>query len=80
MTKYIFYGAGKYAQEHFEDFRKKYEPLCFCDRSAGNVDGGGQMIVEIKNLNIIIDVKNVKKEENERLSCFVKSYSEGGKF
>ena len=46
MTKYIYYGAGKYAQEHFEDFRKKYEPLCFCDRSAENVDGG-QMLFDL---------------------------------
>jgi len=43
--KVIFYGAGKYAQEHFEDFRKKYEPLCFCDKSVKNFTEGGANVI-----------------------------------
>jgi len=38
MSKYIYYGAGEYAREHFEDFKREYEPLCFCDRAAS--EGG----------------------------------------
>ena len=34
MEQHIFYGAGKYAKMHFNNFRRKYEPLCFCDRNA----------------------------------------------
>jgi len=32
--KYIFYGAGGYAQEYFDNFRKQYEPFCFVDQAA----------------------------------------------
>lgn len=32
--KYIYYGAGECALEHFVKFSKKYAPLCFCDRAA----------------------------------------------
>jgi hypothetical protein len=37
MNKCIFYGAGEYAKDHFEDYLREHEPICFCDRGA--VDG-----------------------------------------
>jgi len=34
MQKFIYYGAGTYAQVRFDDFRRQYELFCFCDRNA----------------------------------------------
>ena len=34
MNKCIFYGAGDYAKDHFEDYLREHEPICFCDRRA----------------------------------------------
>lgn len=33
-TKYIYYGAGECAQEHFGEYCNQYEPVCFCDQTA----------------------------------------------
>ncbi len=40
--EYIYYGAGAYAADHFNDFRAEYAPLCFCDRAASQ--GGGKTL------------------------------------
>jgi len=34
VNKCIFYGAGDYAKDHFEDYLREHEPICFCDRRA----------------------------------------------